>query len=296
MALVVFVAGQRAKSADVNANFSGLSDGSLDVTANSLATTRKEYFSDYVRSGCTMATSANLTTTLTSGVAYVNGKRIAVGSTSITVVASKDTYVYLKDDGTVSYTGSQSVANGAASPTAPTNSDGSNQLLIGKLISSGTAITTSTQTGVDSLNNQIYPISPVSNSWQSWTPTITNLTIGNGTTTAKYTRIGRTISFRIAVVFGTTTSMGTNPIFTLPVTSVTYAGVAQEVPIGIARVLDSGITSFMGLVVWINTTTMSPQLQVATGTYTQNTGITSIIPMTWGTADELHLFGQYEVA
>lgn len=155
--MIIFSANTKAKSADVDQNFTDLSNGTGDVTANSLATTRKIAMPSFVASGLVLPTSASLSSTLPAGVAVVNGKYLAPTATVITVTASKDTYIYLKDDGTISFTGSQSVANGAAAPTAPTNSDGTNQMLVGMAVSNGTAITSVTQFGSDSLGHIYYP-------------------------------------------------------------------------------------------------------------------------------------------
>jgi hypothetical protein len=56
--------------------------------------------------------------------------------------------------------------------------------------------------------------------WSSWTPTVVNMTVGNGTVTAKYTQIGKIVHWRVKVVTGSTTSYtATNATFTLPVTA-----------------------------------------------------------------------------
>jgi len=56
--------------------------------------------------------------------------------------------------------------------------------------------------------------------WSSWTPTVANMTVGNGSVTAKYTQIGKTVHWRATVVTGSTTSYtSTNATFTLPVTA-----------------------------------------------------------------------------
>src|SRR5262245_14617589 len=52
--------------------------------------------------------------------------------------------------------------------------------------------------------------------WTTWTPTLANLTLGNGTVTAKYRRLGKTVDYRFKFVLGSTSAVGTSPRFTLP--------------------------------------------------------------------------------
>src|SRR6185436_9871715 len=73
----------------------------------------------YVYSGCTPATDATLTSSISACVAYVNGYRLNIGATSETYTASKDTYVDLSQNGV--YTLS-AVANGATQPAVASNS------------------------------------------------------------------------------------------------------------------------------------------------------------------------------
>lgn len=52
--------------------------------------------------------------------------------------------------------------------------------------------------------------------WTTWTPS-TNITVGNGTITARYQQIGKTVNFFWKLVAGSTTSLGGDPYFTLPI-------------------------------------------------------------------------------
>lgn len=77
-----------------------------------------EHFYDWVYTGLLYGVSASLVGTLTAGVAYVNGKRIALAASTFVFTASRDTYVDLQDDGTLVYS---AVVNGAAEPSAVAN-------------------------------------------------------------------------------------------------------------------------------------------------------------------------------
>src|SRR3990167_4394563 len=73
----------------------------------------------YVYSGCTPATSVNLTSDVSACTAYVAGYRITRTATSQTYTASRDTYLDISQAGT--YT-QAAVANGAAEPAVTANS------------------------------------------------------------------------------------------------------------------------------------------------------------------------------
>ena len=143
--------------ADVAQYFIGLSDGTLSTDP-----LRTAAFVDFVVSGGVVAQSAGLVGTFSNIVFYRAGRRYSGSSiANKTYTASKDTYVDItgNTDGsvTVLYT---EVANGAASPALTTN-----YVRIAKVITSGSAITSVVQSGVDSVTtsgqlNYIYNTSP----------------------------------------------------------------------------------------------------------------------------------------
>lgn len=132
--------------------------------------------------------------------------------------------------------------------------------------------------------------------WQSWSPTWTNLTLGNGSVTARYNQVGKTVHFSLNLVFGSTTSITGTPTFSLPVTSRALVGTDSAV-ICVGKYLDSGTAAYEGLVMLNTTTTGQLQLANAGGTYVSFAGISSTTPMTWTTNDEIKfLNGTYEAA
>lgn len=153
--MITFSPNTKIKSGEVNQNFTDLSTGVGQVPNNSLLTFKKEEFISHVLLGLVVPTSASLTTTIASGgVALINGTRQSFSAISRAYTASKDTYVDIKDDGTFTYV---EVANGATAGMALTlNSDGTNALRIAKVVTSGSAVTSVTQSGVDPLGNTIY--------------------------------------------------------------------------------------------------------------------------------------------
>lgn len=161
MALITFSPNTKAKSSEVNSNFATLANGTNDTTGNSLATTRQQSFSNAVLTGMTIPTSASLLTTIAIGTAFVNGQYVTIGTTvSKTFGASADTYVDIKDDGTIVYI---AVANGATTGFAiTTNTDGTKALRLAKVVTSASAVTSVSQIGSDILGNILYPVGPTS--------------------------------------------------------------------------------------------------------------------------------------
>lgn len=81
--------------------------------------------------------------------------------------------------------------------------------------------------------------------WQSWTPTLGNITLGNGTVVAKYIQAGKTIDAFFKLTCGSTTSIGNAVTITLPVNC--HADHATYSPIGIVSINDGGATAYAGL-------------------------------------------------
>lgn len=141
-----------------------------------------------------------------------------------------------------------------------------------------------------------FPLAP-DIAWTAWTPTLANLTLGNGSRTSVYTRVGRWIYFDLAIVFGSTSSMGTAPTFTLPVTaSSRYNPAAVTQALGTCVLLDSGTANYLGPV-YVSSTTVGTFACTGVGaTYATLNAITATVPFTWTTGDALSVIGTYESA
>jgi hypothetical protein len=132
--------------------------------------------------------------------------------------------------------------------------------------------------------------------WSSWSPTWTNLSVGNGSVTARFIQIGgRLVICRVTVVFGSSTSVSGDIQFTKPVDSVAYAGVAGVSPLGIATAYDlSDDRVYEGVVANYSTTKVATRFHLASGTYVTRALTTIAIPFTWAAGDELHAQFAYE--
>lgn len=133
---------------------------------------------------------------------------------------------------------------------------------------------------------------------QTYTPTWTNVTVGNGTQSWNYLRAGKLVHVRGALTFGSTTSISGTPIITFPVTSASYANQTQ---IGSSFVLDSGTAGMYGPITWESTTTFSVSIY---NNYTSVGGVgaeaivgfSATVPMTWTTNDAITVQFTYQAA
>jgi hypothetical protein len=132
--------------------------------------------------------------------------------------------------------------------------------------------------------------------WAAWTPTLTNLTLGNGTVTARYAQSGKTVDFYVKIVLGSTSSVGTEPRVTWPVTPANTTA-AQNALINYVYE-DSGLSRYYGASdpITNSTTEFRFCVQNASSTYLYSTQITSSIPISWGTGDTFYAMGTYEAA
>jgi hypothetical protein len=142
--------------------------------------------------------------------------------------------------------------------------------------------------------------------WTSWTPTWTTTSgsatpsLGNATVDCKYVRFGRTIHYRMNIVFGNTTNFGTSPtssdnwLFSMPVTAA-----ASGVPIGYASYWVGSLTKATAGLAHLNSTT---QIILYTGSGSADNSslaggiVDSVSPLTWANGDRLSIFGTYEAA
>jgi hypothetical protein len=135
------------------------------------------------------------------------------------------------------------------------------------------------------------PINP--ESWQAWTPTITGLTIGNGTVVARYWKANKTVLIEGSITWGSTTSASGTLGVSLPLEAK-----RSDTYIGISRARDVSVRPYPVSTFLLNSTTIN-FLRFDT-----NNGITGILyesavvngtsPFTWVNTDQLLFQGVYE--
>ena len=118
--------------------------------------------------------------------------------------------------------------------------------------------------------------------WTAYTPTFTNLTVGNGTVAARYLQVGKHVLVYFKFVMGSTSVMGTNPYFTLPVTA---ENVVQAI-MGNFYIQDSGVAEYTGTILWRSNTLVDLRILGVNGTYLGGPNqFSATLPFTWGTND-----------
>lgn len=123
--------------------------------------------------------------------------------------------------------------------------------------------------------------------WTSYTPTWSG-TIGNGTITGRYRKLGRLVHFYVRVVWGGTTShAAATQTLTLPFTAAT-PGSGFIGPIGVTgqRDISAGANSCR----WLTLTDTTH----ATAVDSAGIAITNTVPFTWADTDEWFISGTYE--
>ena len=115
----------------------------------------------------------------------------------------------------------------------------------------------------------------------SYTPTLTNLTLGNGTLTAKYAQIGKIVTVYFNFTLGSTSSVGSNPSITLPVSAADIYNTAK------LFLADYGTVTYWGSAWNGDATTVYLEADRADATYLKAAGVTATVPHTWAVNDSL---------
>lgn len=130
--------------------------------------------------------------------------------------------------------------------------------------------------------------------WSSFVPVFTNLTVGNGTLTARYIQTGKTVNVSVEFVLGNTSSISGSVTFTLPVTAKSYN---TNTPLGISDYFSSAGGSFsMGAVWWNSTTSVILIVGNASSTYIIGNALSGSIPHSWTSTDKILVNFVYEAS
>jgi hypothetical protein len=142
---------------------------------------------------------------------------------------------------------------------------------------------TSTATEINNLHSATVNLG----AWVSFTPSWTNLTVGNGTNTGFYCQIGKLVIFRTSFTFGSSSSIGTGPSITPPTSQASHGfymcGTAN---------LSDGASWFTGAC----DSNIAPYYSYPFSGLNYWSGLSATTPWTWNTNDVINLYGSYEAA
>lgn len=145
----------------------------------------------------------------------------------------------------------------------------------------------------------IAAVSDLATAWAAyvptWTASVTNPTLGNGTAQGRYKQVGKIVHFVLEIVGGSTTTFGSGTYsFGLPVACV-YTGGWVGAPVGSAYALAS-TTQMQGVAQCVTATTVQATVTVdAAGVFG---GVVQLGSATagWGSGAPIRLAGTYEAA
>ena len=133
-------------------------------------------------------------------------------------------------------------------------------------------------------------LAPFFAAWTSYTPSWTNLTVGNAVVTARYFQIGKSVFYFGSIVWGSTTSAtASTTLVSLPVTAISSN---FDLANGSLFIGDSGTRGYVGVCAPQSTTTM-----IFHHSESGNFGdVNATAPFTFGVADFLKWSLIYQAA
>lgn len=145
------------------------------------------------------------------------------------------------------------------------------------------------------INNAVMPLASIRDSliqnggspWIAYTPTLANVTLGNGSITGAYSKIGRTVHYRGAIVFGSTTAVTAQVIVGIPLAA---AGGTANNTYGYGHITDASASNLGPMIYARLWTTNSVSLYVGSTGSPVNNGT----PITFAVGDTLAFNGTYE--
>jgi hypothetical protein len=125
----------------------------------------------------------------------------------------------------------------------------------------------------------------------AYTPTFTNLNVGNGGVYGQYIRLGQFVYFWGQCVFGSTTSITGTVYVNFPVTA---NGALPALNTGWVRAVDAGVFNYECTMTLNTTQRWEISAHNATGTYVYQQVVNASVPFSWGNGDFFMWTGVYE--
>ena len=126
--------------------------------------------------------------------------------------------------------------------------------------------------------------------WNTYTPTFTNVTVGNGSLVARYIQLGKAVHMHVRLTLGSTSAVSGIPIISLPV-----ATVSARLHTGFGNATN-GTNNYPVETRYGSTTTTQAYVFNAAGTFLERTNINGVSPFTWASGHIFDFNLTYEAA
>lgn len=124
--------------------------------------------------------------------------------------------------------------------------------------------------------------------WTTWTPTLSGVTIGNGTVQAYYRKYGTTVNIAFGITLGSTSAITGDIQVTLP-----FSAAAAPGEQGLAVFYnDFGNATYPGVGIVASGIVYLRAINAAS-TYAQVANCSSTVPFTWNATDQIRASGAY---
>lgn len=124
--------------------------------------------------------------------------------------------------------------------------------------------------------------------WTAYTPTVSGITIGNGTFSASYARVGKNVTLKVRFTLGSTSAITGAATFSLPVNATGFG-------YGTANLNCAG-SNYQGVALISGSTNVIANAVNSAGTYAVQSSTSATIPATWATGNVISLTISYEAA
>jgi hypothetical protein len=133
--------------------------------------------------------------------------------------------------------------------------------------------------------------------WTTYTPTLTNITVGTGGSAkneGRYIRLGRFVALEIQIVLGTSGGLVPSGVIGATLPPITQQAAARGS--FSARLRDAGTAIYVGMTDNTTTGRVDVYAVLASGTYASGAAPSSTVPFSWAAGDEVLIWGFYEAA
>ena len=140
---------------------------------------------------------------------------------------------------------------------------------------------------VEALETKVAIGNTVLGTYQAYTPTFTNLTVGDGTLAAQYCTVNKFVHAFGSLTFGSTTTIAVSSYMTLPLHTVnTENGALGSILGGVTYYDVSALIVYRGTIDGrIASSVVDFRVNNTAGTYETGVSPTAAIPFTWATGD-----------